>query len=140
MALLPMGLMFLSVALVFFVIGKLTADFVLPIMFLRGGMCRTAWAEFLGLMSVNIGRFVLYLLFQIVLGLAILVIVVIAVVVTCCIAGCLLIIPYLSTVLLLPVLVFKRSYSLYYFAQYGPPYDAFPPLTPPQPATGGSPV
>jgi hypothetical protein len=28
---------------------------------------------------------------------------------------------------LLPVLVFKRAYSLLFFAQFGPEYDVFPP-------------
>jgi len=35
------------------------------------------------------------------------------------------VIPFLGTVLLLPVHVFKRSYSLYYLAQYGEEYDTF---------------
>jgi hypothetical protein len=55
------------------------------------------------------------------------------VLVTCCCAGCLLAIPYLGTVLLLPVLVFKRSYSLYYLAQYGREYDALSSPMPPMP-------
>jgi hypothetical protein len=47
--------------------------------------------------------------------------------VTCCIAGCLMALPYVGTVALLPVLVFKRSYSIYYLAQFGPAYNVFPP-------------
>jgi hypothetical protein len=66
-----------------------------------------------------------YLLFQIVLALAVVALVLIAVLVTCCIAGCLLILPYLGTVLLLPVLVFSRSYSLYYLGQYANQYNVF---------------
>ena len=46
--------------------------------------------------------------------------------VTCCTAGCLMAIPFIGTVLLLPILIFKRSYSLFYLAQYGPEYDVFP--------------
>jgi hypothetical protein len=34
-------------------------------------------------------------------------------------------IPYLGTVLYLPVLIFHRAYSLYYLAQFGPEYDLF---------------
>jgi len=47
------------------------------------------------------------------------------VILTCCCAGCLLALPYLGTVLFLPVLTFSRSYSLYYLAQYGPEWDVF---------------
>jgi hypothetical protein len=50
--------------------------------------------------------------------------------VTCCIAGCLIVLPYLGAVILLPVTVFKRSYSLYYLAQFGPAYNVFPPPPP----------
>ena len=42
------------------------------------------------------------------------------------------VLPFVGTVLLLPVLLFKRAYSLYYLAQYGPQYDVFPqPAAPP---------
>jgi hypothetical protein len=36
---------------------------------------------------------------------------------------------YLGIVVLFPVLVFKRSYSLYFLAQFGREYDVFPPAT-----------
>jgi hypothetical protein len=133
LTLVPLGLMFLAVAVFFLVIRKLTADFVVPIMFLRGSKCLSAWSEFLGLLSLNIGRFIVYLLFQIVLGLLIGMLVVAAIIVTCCIACCLMLIPYIGTVLLLPVLAFTRSYSLCYLAQYGPHYDVFPPAPIPPP-------
>ncbi len=75
-----------------------------------------------GLLSRNAGNFILYFLFQILLAIAIAVLVLAVVLVTCCIAGCLFAIPYLGTVLLLPILVFQRSYSIYYLAQYGSEY------------------
>ena len=62
------------------------------------------------------------------------------VLVTCCCAGCLMALPYLGTVLLLPVLVFKRSYSLYFLAQFGPEYDVFPPPPPAPPSPGLPPM
>jgi len=111
-------------------------DFVMPILFLRGGKCLAAWKEFWGLLAGNAGLFTLYILFQIVLGMAIGVIVLGAVLITCCIAGCLMLIPYLGTVLLLPVLVFKQSYPLYFLRQFGPEYDVFPPASPAPPVTG----
>jgi hypothetical protein len=125
--LIGVGLMLLALGVVFFVIGKLTIDFVVPIMFLRRCKCLAGWKEFRRLLSTHVVRFVVYLLFQIVLGLAIGVTVLTAIIATCCIAGCLMVMPYLGAVVLLPVLVFKRSYSLHYLAQYGPEYDVFPP-------------
>jgi hypothetical protein len=126
-------LAFVFLALGLTVIRKFMMDFVVPIMFLRGGTCLAAWREFCALLLANAGDFALYILFQIVLTMAIGIIVLLAILATCCIAGCLMLLPFLGTVLLLPVLVFKRAYSLYYLAQYGPLYDVFP--IPPAPAT-----
>ena len=47
--------------------------------------------------------------------------------------GCMMLLPYVGTVVV-PVLVFKRSYSLYFLAQFGRACDVFPP-TAPLPAT-----
>jgi hypothetical protein len=102
-------------------------------MFLRRRRCLDAWREFGGLLAAAPGDFIVYFLFQIVLAIAIFIMVVAVVLVTCCIAGCLLALPYLGTVLFLPVLVFNRAYSLHYLAQFGPEYDVFaPPPEPPQ--------
>jgi hypothetical protein len=131
-----LGLIFFLLAIVFALINKFTEDFVVPILFLRGGKCLAAWREFWGLLADNAGLFTLYILFQIVLGMAIGIIVFGAIIITCCIAGCLMAIPYLGTVLLLPVLMFKRSYSLYFLRQFGPTYDVFPPAPPAPPVTG----
>jgi hypothetical protein len=38
---------------------------------------------------------------------------------------CLFSIPYIGTVILLPVFVFKRAYSLMYLRQYGLEFDVF---------------
>jgi hypothetical protein len=120
-------LILVAVAIVFALIGKFTMDFVVPIMFLRGIGWRKGWGEFWRLLTANLGRFVIYILLQIVLAMAIGAILVVVVLATCCIAGCFMAIPYLGTVLLLPLLVFSRAYSLHYLAQYGASYDVFPP-------------
>ncbi len=128
-----LGMGFLVLALVFGLVQKFMSDFVVPVMYLRGGSCVAAWREFFGLLSGHIGQFLVYLLFQIVLGLVIGMLVLFVVLLTCCVAGCLMALPYIGTILLLPVLIFKRSYSLYYLAQYGPQYDVFPRQQTPEP-------
>ena len=120
-------LVLIVAVIVFALISKLTTDFVVPIMFRRGQRCLAAWRELRGLLVAHAGSFVLYLLMQIVLGMAIGMALLVVIVATCCIAGCFLAIPYIGTVLLLPVLVFKRAYSLHFLAQLGPEYDVFPP-------------
>jgi hypothetical protein len=130
------ALTFFLVVMVLVIVKKLTVDFVVPVMFLRRSGCWAAWREFYRLLCAHFWLFVLYLLFQIVLTIAIGALIVMVVLITCCCAGCLMALPYLGTVLLLPVLVFTRAYSLYFFAQFGPEYDVFPP-PPPAPSTPG---
>ncbi len=131
-------LFLLIAAILFALIRKFTMDFVVPILFLRGGKCLAAWREFLGLLKRHAGLFALYILFQIVLGVAIGIIVTMALIATCCFC-CLALLPYIGTVVLLPVLVFQRAYSLYFFAQFGPDYDVFPSATPVPPPAGSQP-
>ena len=118
-------LVLLVLGLLCFLIGKLTTDFVVPIMFLRRQKCLAGWRELRGLLAANFGNLILYLLFQIVLALVTGVLVLMVAIMTCC-CCCLLVLPYVGTVLLLPVLVFKRAYSLHYLAQFGREFDVFP--------------
>ncbi|MBP7053446.1 MAG: hypothetical protein KBE65_20750, partial [Phycisphaerae bacterium] len=115
------------------VIGKLTKDFVVPIMYLHAVRPTAAWRVLLDLVSVNKARFFLYLLVQAVIGMTIVTLVLMAACCTCCLAACLFALPYVRTVVLLPVHVFTRSYSLYYLAQYGPELNVFAP-TPGEPS------
>lgn len=135
-----LALAFVILAIVFALIQKFTVDFVVPILFLRGGKCLDAWKEFWGLLCAHAGQFTLYILFQFVIGMAIGIIVVFAILLTCCIAGCVMAIPYIGTVLMLPVLIFQRAYSLYFFRQFGSTYDVFPPASPALPTTGLQPL
>lgn len=114
-----------AIALVMKLIRKATVDFVVPIMFLRETTCWAGWGQFLSLLSERMGSFVLYFLFSVVLALAVRVLVLVVVLVTCCLAGCLLAVPYIGAVVLLPITIFMRSYSLEYLAQFGPEYNVF---------------
>jgi hypothetical protein len=125
-----LGLALFVLAIIVSLIQKFTVDFVVPIMFLRRTSCTAGWSELLVLLGANAGHFTVYVLFQIALVMIIGFLVMAVVLMTCCLAGCLIALPYFGTVLLLPVLVFKRSYSIYYFAQYGPAYTVFPVVSP----------
>ena len=120
-----MGLAIIAGGITLLVVRKLTMDFVVPIMFLRRKKCLDAWREFSVVLKADVASFVTYLAFQIVICLVIGIAVLMLMVATCCIAGCLLALPYLGTVLFLPVLVFMRAYSLYFLRQFGQEYDAF---------------
>lgn len=119
-------LIMIPVMIAFGLFFKFTKDFAVPIMYLRSCTCINAWRELLGILSAKKGAFALYILFQIVIAMAIGSIVLVAMLLTCCCAACVMAIPYLGTVLRLPLLIFQRSYSLCYLAQLGPEYNVFP--------------
>jgi MFS family permease len=122
-----LGLIVFVLAIVMSLVRKFTFDFVVPIMFLQTASCIASWREFLTILSVNKARFALYILFQIVIAIAIGTIVFIGFCIGCCFCcvSLLLFIPYIGTVILLPLLVFKRAYSLYYLRQFGPRLNVF---------------
>ncbi|MFB0525163.1 MAG: hypothetical protein ACETVZ_06445 [Phycisphaerae bacterium] len=121
------GLAIFVLIIAFWLVKRFTTDFVMPIMFLGTTSCTVAWRQFLTILSANKARFALYALFRIVIAIAIGVIVIAVVLVTCCCALCIFAIPYIGTVVFLPVLVFVRAYSLCYFRQFGPQFDVFTP-------------
>jgi hypothetical protein len=114
-------------AIVFSLVRKFTFDFVVPIMFLRTEDCVAGWREFLTILSINKARFTLYILFQIVISIVIGTIIFIGACIGCCLccASILLLVPYIGTVILLPLLIFERAYSLYYLRQFGPRFNVF---------------
>jgi hypothetical protein len=114
-----------GISIAFAVAQKFTKDFVVPIMFLRSTSCLAAWREFLRLLSARKGVFTLYILFQIVIKMAVWTIIFAAGVMTCCTVWCFLAIPYIGTVVKLPVLVFTRAYPLCFLSQFGPEFDCF---------------
>lgn len=125
LGLIAIGLVVFLISIVFGIVKNFVMDFVVPIMFLRTSSSKAAWQEFLALLSANKGRFALYILFQIVIGMAIGTIIFAAVCITLCCLACFMSIPYIGTVILLPVLVFERAYSLCYLRQFGPEFDVF---------------
>ena len=117
------------ICILMILIHKFTDDFVVPIMFINTASVVEGWKKFLAIAGRNKARLLLYILFQIVISIVISIIGTLI----CCIGFCLccscilLCIPYIGTVVLLPLLAFKRSYSLFYLRQFGPQYDVFIP-------------
>ena len=119
-----MTLMMIAFGLFF----KFTEDFAIPIMYLRSCTCINAWRELLRILSAKKGAFALYVLFQIAIIIAIVMVVFTAISIVsccCCALAPLFIIPYINTVVMLPIPVLQRSYSLCYLAQLGPQYNVF---------------
>jgi len=126
------------VVISFFVIWVVIAHFMVTVMYCRRCRASEAFRIVCSLIAAYPGEITIYCLFWIVLGLA-------AVVFACaatCATCCMVIIPYIGTVILLPMLVWLRAFALLYLRQFGPDFDAWreipptipPPLTPPLPA------
>jgi hypothetical protein len=116
------------VAVLLGLIAKFTTDFVVPIMFLNTESCVAGWKQCLALISGNKAQMFLYILFQIVICMVIAFIALTICLVTCCCCCCLLVLfvlPYVGTVILLPLIAFKRAYSLFYLRQFGTQFDVF---------------
>lgn len=96
-------------------IGKLTNDFVVPVMYRHKINVLAAWGRTASMLGSAIGAAVGYVLFQILLQTIIGAIGVIALLATCGIAA----VPYVGTVLLLPLIVFDRAYSICFLEQFG---------------------
>lgn len=88
-----------------------------------------SWTDFRAeLLEGRVGKFVLYFLFRaVVLSIVVGFIALGVTCATCCIA----VLPYIGSVILLPLSVFDRQYSLYYLEQFGPGWQFFAQGKPP---------
>jgi hypothetical protein len=115
----------------------LVSSFMVPVMYRRRCLAREAFVEVLRLVLARPGPFILYVLFGIVLFLAFLFVGTIVTCLTCCIAG----LPYISSVVFLPALIWLLAFKLLFLRQFGSEYDVWatvealePPAQPPPPS------
>jgi len=113
------------------VFWALVSQFMIPVMYRRRCLAREAFADVAKLIFANPGPVILFVLFMIVLAIAIGIVATMLACMTCCIAA----LPYVSTVVLLPAIVWLAAYRLLFIRQFGDQYDvwatvAAPPTTP----------
>jgi hypothetical protein len=114
--------LFLAMMLVFFVIKLLLYHLVVPTMYVRDEPVLEAWSTVRrDMLGPQMGSIVLFFLMKLVLSIGTGFIAVGASCLTCCITA----IPYLGTVILLPLIVFNQSYTLHFIEQFGPDYRMF---------------
>ncbi len=111
-----------SFILIAILVYALVDDFVVPVMYLRNRRVMAAW----GIFWWELGRdhvwpLVLFYLMKIVLVMGIGIVALLTLCLTCCIAA----LPYIGTVILLPIFVFMRCYSLCFIERYGPEWRLF---------------
>jgi hypothetical protein len=97
--------------------------FVIPIMYKFDIKATEAWSYFLPWLKTRPWQFVLYALFVLALVFVFLCIFAVICLLTCCIVG----LPYVGTVILLPLYVTYRLFSVEFLAQFDPGFDLFTP-------------
>lgn len=136
------------IILVLVLVWALIANFMTPVMYRRRCRAYEAFQTVIALIAANPGEILFYCLFLIVLALATVIVACLVTCVTCCVAA----IPYIGTVILLPLFVLLRAFSLLFLRQFGPDYDVWAsfmspeflpilssgPAVPPPPPSGSS--
>ena len=116
------------VILLVIIAWALIASFMVPVIYRRRCRAYEAFRAAVSLIAAHPGEIVLYCLFLIILAIATGLISCFAICATCCIAA----IPYIGTVILLPVFVLLRSFSLSFLRQFGLGYDVWASFMPPE--------
>jgi len=119
------GLVMLALVLIWGYLVLFLKDFVAALMFKHRITCGQAWRRFLVVFRKYPFQFVGYGLMIFLLMIAFVLAVIVAGLATCCIGFFFLIIPYISTVVTLPVWYAYRAFSLEFLAQFGPEHDVF---------------
>ena len=131
-ALIPMFALAGLIAIVLGFFLHMTDEFIVPIMYRHQEPASAAWRRFWPLFTEHLGQFFAYAIFMFVLALLALVTVLVAGVATCCVGLLLAAIPYVGTVVLLPLYVTWRALGPEFLAQFGPEWNVF--------ATAGTPA
>ena len=130
-----LGLVYLVLVVVVSFILFIFREFGIPIMFRRGLLARPAFLESMNLIRQHTGSVVVFFLLRIAIFIGVAILSLIVCCVTCCIGA----LPYIGTVILLPVLVYVKCFTLDCLAQFGPQYDVWIVDVPP-PGPEGSPT
>ncbi len=113
------GILYLPLMIVMGYIARFREDFIIPIMYNMDLTAMEAWGRFLPVFRQRMGAFLFYGLFYALLCIGAVICIALFGLATCCIGLCLMVIPYIGAVVLLPVTVFFRIYSLEYLKQFG---------------------
>ena len=117
---------FISVCLIF--VWAVASQLMVPIMYRQRCRAPLAFSQAVDLVSSHPGPILLYVLFLLLLAVAAVVVSCAVTCVTCCIAA----IPYVGTVILLPIPVTLGAFSLLFLRQFGRDYDVWSDVMPPE--------
>ena len=117
---------FISACLIF--VWAFASQLMVPIMYRQRCRAPVAFTRAVGLVSSHPGPMLLYVLFFILLAIAMVMISCAVTCATCCTAA----IPYVGSVILLPIPVTLDAFWLLFLRQFGPDYDVWAAFVPPE--------
>ena len=126
LAIVGMALFFLTMIIITAFIASFLNDFVVPIMYKHNKRTNQAWSRFLPLFSRYFLYFIFYGFIVFLLHILMIICVILIVIFTCCVSVIFLIIPYISSVVTLPISYTFRAFSLEFLGQFGPEFTLFP--------------
>ncbi len=129
-----LGMLGVVLAIAASLVSFWTDQFVVPVMYRDGSGVLAAWRRTLPLVREHIDQAVLFALFWLLLAMVVGAAIAALGLVTCCVGWLVLAIPYLGTVILLPVYVTARALGPEFLAQYGEEWRLWPSDGPPPPA------
>jgi hypothetical protein len=121
-----MVLGFLGIMLVFGFMDLLLYDFVVPIMYRDRITTLKAVQKFLPLLLTHPFQFLGFGFFTLFIFMVVLIGILVAGFATCCIGFVFLAIPYINSVVLLPIFYTMRAFSVEFLEQFGGDYHIFP--------------
>ncbi len=120
------GLGLFGFSMINFFIYAILKDFVVPIMYRDRTSALEAIQKFSPLFLSHFFYFVFYAIFLFCLTLLVVVGIFLSGCITCCIGFLILMIPYINSVVLLPVSYALRAFSVEFLEQFGPEFHIFP--------------
>lgn len=121
-----MVLTFIGLVLVTGYVSIFLNDFVVPLMYKHRSTTSWGWFRFLPLLGQHLFKFILYGLFVFALLLAVIFAVILTGFLTCFIGFLILAIPFIGSVIMLPVSYTYRAFSIGFLAQFGDDYNILP--------------
>ncbi len=120
------GLFFVLLILSVAYIDLLLDHFVVPVMYKNRISATQAWQKFLTIHWHYFGYFIFYALLMLLLNLFVVIAVIAFGLFTCCMGFILLIIPYINSVVLLPISYTFRAFGPEFLGQFGEDFKVFP--------------
>jgi hypothetical protein len=107
------------------------SQFMVPVMYRQRCTAWSAFQQTLSLIMSHAAEVILFILFLVVISIAIAIAVVVVGFLTCCVGLCLFALPYIGTVILLPVEILLFGYTLLFLRQFGNDWDVWATLEAP---------